>query len=655
MLVLSGSNISKSYGIDQIIEDVSFGVNKGDRIGIVGPNGAGKTTLLGIIAGEIEPTTGNIYKRSEYKLGYLKQNSNFFSEGTVIKEAEKTFKHFTRMEEELNRLQELIADHQRDDFEKNLDRYTRLIEEYESLGGYTYKSELRAVLAAMGFDESFYDKKIETLSGGEKTRLALSCMLLQKPDILMLDEPTNHLDLGMLSWLENYLLGFGGTILVVSHDRFFLDRIVTKIFDMHDMTLAVYSGNYSEYLVKRQERYDAQLKEYEKQQKEIAKQEEIIRRFKQHNTEKLVKRAQSREKKLAHMKVIDKPKDPEDKMKFSFGQDYKSGNDVIIAEKLEKSFGEKKLFSNVNLDIKKGERVCIIGDNGTGKTTLLKMLIGQESIDDGYLKIGYNVDFGYYDQGQQLLDDNETVLGEMKNAYHLYTDTEMRSLLGRFLFKGDDVFKLVGSLSGGEKAKLSLLKLMLGSANTLVFDEPTNHLDIDSKEVIEEAITDFEGTVVIVSHDRYLLSKIPDRILELTRDGINEYKGKFDYYLEKKQSLAQENEAQASGDNKTTASRMASSKISDTDSIQAIASELSSEEERRLRKQKEAEERRTKRRVEELEERINVLEGMIAESEMELCDPKNADDILFLHEESERLSKYNKELEEVYDAWMELQ
>lgn len=644
MLVLSGSNISKSYGIDQIIEDVSFGVNKGDRIGIVGPNGAGKTTLLGIIAGDIEPTSGNIYKRSEYKIGYLKQNSNFFSEGTVLKEAEKSFAHFAQMEKELNRLQELINDHQSADFERNLDRYTRLIEEYESIGGYTYKSELKAVLAAMGFDESYYDKKIATMSGGERTRLALSCMLLQKPDILMLDEPTNHLDLRMLSWLENYLIGFGGTILVVSHDRFFLDRIVNKIFDMHDMTLVDYKGNYSEYLVKRQERLESQLKEYEKQQKEIAKQEEIIRRFKQHNTEKLVKRAQSREKKLAHMKVLEKPKGPEDRMKFSFGQEYKSGNDVIIAEKLEKSFGDRKLFSNVNLDIKKGERVCIIGDNGTGKTTLLKMLIGQESIDDGYLKIGYNVDFGYYDQGQQLLDDNETVLGEMKNAYRLYTDTEMRSLLGRFLFKGDDVFKLVGSLSGGEKAKLSLLKLMLGSANTLIFDEPTNHLDIDAKEVIEEAITDFEGTVIIVSHDRYLLSKIPDRILELTSDGINEYKGKFDYYLEKKESLARTDEEE-----QLTVSKSKDSQVAE------LQAELSSEEERKLRKQREAEERRTKRRVEELEEKINVLEGMIAESEMELCDPKNADDLLFLHEESERLSKYNKELEEVYDAWMELQ
>lgn len=644
MLVLSGSNISKSYGIDQIIEDVSFGVNKGDRIGIVGPNGAGKTTLLGIIAGDIEPTSGNIYKRSEYKIGYLKQNSNFFSEGTVLKEAEKSFAHFAQMEKELNRLQELINDHQSSDFERNLDRYTRLIEEYESIGGYTYKSELKAVLAAMGFDESYYDKKIATMSGGERTRLALSCMLLQKPDILMLDEPTNHLDLRMLSWLENYLIGFGGTILVVSHDRFFLDRIVNKIFDMHDMTLVDYKGNYSEYLVKRQERLESQLKEYEKQQKEIAKQEEIIRRFKQHNTEKLVKRAQSREKKLAHMKVLEKPKGPEDRMKFSFGQEYKSGNDVIIAEKLEKSFGDRKLFSNVNLDIKKGERVCIIGDNGTGKTTLLKMLIGQESIDDGYLKIGYNVEFGYYDQGQQLLDDNETVLGEMKNAYRLYTDTEMRSLLGRFLFKGDDVFKLVGSLSGGEKAKLSLLKLMLGSANTLIFDEPTNHLDIDAKEVIEEAITDFEGTVIIVSHDRYLLSKIPDRILELTSDGINEYKGKFDYYLEKKESLARTDEEE-----QLTVSKSKDSQVAE------LQAELSSEEERKLRKQREAEERRTKRRVEELEEKINVLEGMIAESEMELCDPKNADDLLFLHEESERLSKYNKELEEVYDAWMELQ
>ena len=665
MLILSGSNISKSYGIDQIIEDVSFSVNKGDRIGIVGPNGAGKSTLMGIIAGQIEPTTGNVYKRSEYSLGYLTQNTSFSSDGTVIGEAEKSFSHLAEMERELERMQELISDHSRPDFERNLDRYTHMIEEYENMGGYTYKSELRAVLAAMGFGEEYYDKKISMLSGGERTRLALSCMLLQKPDILMLDEPTNHLDLGMLAWLESYLLGFGGTILVVSHDRFFLDRIVNRIFDMHDMTLTAYKGNYSEYLVKREERLEAQLKEYEKQQKEIARQEEIIRRFKQHNTEHLVKRAQSREKRLAHIKVLEKPKGPEDKMKLSFGQDYKSGNDVIIAEGLTKSFGERKLFSNVNLDIKKGERVCIIGDNGTGKTTLLKMLIGAEPIDDGYLKIGYNVDFGYYDQGQQLLDDNGTVLGEMKNAYHLYTDTQMRSILGRFLFRGDDVFKTVGTLSGGEKAKLSLLKLMLGGSNTLVFDEPTNHLDIDSKEVIEAAISEFEGTVIIVSHDRYLLSKLPDRILELTRDGIVEYKGRFDYYLEKKEAMRRESEAAAGGDGPGTGAgvsagpggrRAAGGSGADaTDGLAGQDKPLSSEDERKLRKQQEAEERRTRRRIEELEERISSLEEMIAASEAALCSPDNMERIEFLHEESERLTGYQQELEEVYDEWMELQ
>lgn len=650
MLILSGSDISKSYGIDQIIEDVSFSVNKGDRIGIVGPNGAGKSTLMGIIAGEIEPTTGNVYKRSEYTLGYLTQNTEFDMDGTVLAEAEKSFEHFARMEKELERLQNIIADHNHPDFERNLDRYTHMIEEYENMGGYTYKSELRAVLNAMGFGEEYYDKTIRTLSGGERTRLALSCMLLKKPDILMLDEPTNHLDLGMLAWLENYLLGFGGTILVVSHDRFFLDRIVTRIFDMHDMTLTAYSGNYSEYLVKREERLEAQLKEYEKQQKEIAKQEEIIRRFKQHNTEHLVKRAQSREKRLAHMKVLDKPKGPEDKMKLSFGQDYKSGNDVIIAEGLRKGFGDRELFHGVDLDIKKGERICIVGENGTGKTTLLKMIIGREPLDDGYLKIGYNVDFGYYDQGQQLLDDSETVLGEMKNAYHLYTDTEMRSILGRFLFKGDDVFKTVGNLSGGEKAKLSLLKLMLSGANTLVFDEPTNHLDIDSKEVIESAIADFEGTVIIVSHDRYLLSKLPDRILELTPDGMVEYKGKFDYYTEKKQSLSEER-----GETATYGGVFDSSKASSDGEAETGSVQLSSEEERKLRKQQEAEERRTKRRVDELEEKINILEGQIAESEQALCDPENMDNLLFLHEESERLHQYQQELEVVYDEWMELQ
>ncbi len=619
-----------------ILEDVSFSVNKGDRIGIVGPNGAGKTTLLSILSGEAAPTTGNFYVRNGYTVGYLKQRNHFFSEGTVLREAEKTFTRFHEMEKEIHRLEEAISDHEHPDFNRNLEQYTALMEKYKEQGGYTYKSELKSVLRNMGFGESEYDKKISMLSGGERTRLAMACMLLKQPDILMLDEPTNHLDLRMLEWLEQYLKAYKGTIIVVSHDRYFLDQLVNRIFEVSMCHLTDYRGNYSEYLIKHEERMEVALREYEKQQKEIEKQEEIIRRFKGHGTEKLVNRAKSREKRLAHMEVKDRPVPENNRMKLTFHSEYKSGNDVMLAEDLEKSFGERKLFDHVSFDIKKGERICIIGDNGVGKTTLLRILMGKEQADRGYLKIGHNVNFGYYDQGQLLLDENETVLGEMKNAYHLYTDTEMRSILGRFLFRGDDVFKQIRSLSGGEKAKLSLLKLMLSGANTLILDEPTNHLDIDAKEVVEDALLDFEGTLIIVSHDRYLLQKLPTRIFELTTDGIVEYKGRFDYYLQKKE---ERKAAESSGEESKSTSD----------------GELSAEEERRLRKEQEAEQRRHERRIKELEGKIEDLEAKIQETEELLCAPENMSNVELLQEKGELLEQYKAELEVQYEEWMELQ
>ncbi len=619
-----------------ILEDVSFSVNKGDRIGIVGPNGAGKTTLLSILSGEAGPTTGNFYVRNGYTVGYLKQRNHFFSEGTVLREAEKTFTRFHEMEKEIHRLEEAISDHEHPDFNRNLEQYTALMEKYKEQGGYTYKSELKSVLRNMGFGESEYDKKISMLSGGERTRLAMACMLLKQPDILMLDEPTNHLDLRMLEWLEQYLKAYKGTIIVVSHDRYFLDQLVNRIFEVSQCHLTDYRGNYSEYLIKHEERMEVALREYEKQQKEIEKQEEIIRRFKGHGTEKLVNRAKSREKRLAHMEVKDRPVLENNRMKLTFHSEYKSGNDVMLAEDLEKSFGERKLFDYVSFDIKKGERICIIGDNGVGKTTLLRILMGKEQADRGYLKIGHNVNFGYYDQGQLLLDENETVLGEMKNAYHLYTDTEMRSILGRFLFRGDDVFKQIRSLSGGEKAKLSLLKLMLSGANTLILDEPTNHLDIDAKEVVEDALLDFEGTLIIVSHDRYLLQKLPTRIFELTTDGIVEYKGRFDYYLQKKEELK-------------------AAESSEEESKSAPTGELSAEEERKLRKEQEAEQRRQERRIKELEGIIEDLEAKIQETEEILCAPENMSNVELLQEKGELLEQYKADLEVQYEEWMELQ
>ncbi|HHW95059.1 MAG TPA: ABC-F family ATP-binding cassette domain-containing protein [Mogibacterium sp.] len=643
MLVISGKNISKTYGIDVVLDDVSFNVNRGDRIGIVGPNGAGKTTLLEIIAGEIKESSGNIYIRSGLTIGYLRQKNNFISGGTVESEAQKTFAHLQQMEKDIRNLSVKISDHKCPSFDCSLDAYTALMEEYEKQGGYTYKSELRAIIEHMGFSEEDLSKTTDKLSGGERTRLALACILLRKPDILILDEPTNHLDLNMLSWLESFLKAYQGTILAVSHDRYFLDKIVNKVFDMNDGSLEIYSGNYSESLVRKNERLEARRKEYEKQQKETIRQEEMIRRFKQHGTEHLAKRARSREKRLAQIEKISKPHTKQDKMKLAFDADYKSGNDVAISEDLVKSFGDRVLFKNVSFNIRKGERICIIGDNGIGKTTLLKIITGKEKPDSGYLKIGYNVNFGYYDQGQRLLDDKETVLGEMKNAYHLYTDTEMRSLLGRFLFKGDDVFKTVSSLSGGEKAKLSFLKLMLSGANTLVLDEPTNHLDIPSKEVVESALLEFKGTLIIVSHDRYLLTKIPDRILELTEDGLVEYKGNFEYYVEKSKEFEETNEVTSS------------SSATESESADITEIVLSAEEEREAKKRKEAKERRRLRRVEELETSIHEIEEVIADLEASLCEPENLHRYEWLQEQADILEEYKKEVARLYDEWMDIQ
>ena len=646
MLIITGKDISKAYGTDIIFEDVCFGVEKGDRVGIVGANGTGKTTLLGIIAGDIEATSGNLYIRNDFNIGYLRQQNQFGGSGTVRSQAEKSFTHLFEMEKRLERLQLAIADHESESFEKDLEEYTRLIEEYERKGGYTYKSELGAMLTHMGFDEEAQNKEISKLSGGERTRLALSCLLLSKPDVLMLDEPTNHLDLHMLEWLEAYLDNYKGTIMVVSHDRYFLDRITNKIFDLGGGTLEAYTGNYSTFLVKREEHLEAMRREYEKQQAEIARQEEMIRRFRQHGTEHLAKRAASREKRLAMMEIKEKPKLKQNRMKLSFEADFKSGGEVIEAEDLSKSYGSRKLFDHAGLLIRKGERVCIIGDNGIGKTTLLKILMGLERPDNGYLRIGYNVNFGYYDQGQLLLDENETVLGEMKNAYHLYTDTEMRSLLGRFLFTGDDVFKQVKDLSGGEKAKLSLLKLMLSGANTLVLDEPTNHLDIESKEIVEEALMEFEGTLLIVSHDRYLLNTIPDRILELTEHGLVEYKGKFDYYLEKSGKSFNRSEAE-------TVTAAAQSGRNELELTRKLVKD--SEAERKAKKQNEAEERRRQRRAESVENRIHEIEAELADIQDEMSLPENAANPDWMHEKASKMAELEAEVTDLYDEWMELQ
>lgn len=636
MIVLSANNLTKTYGTDVIIDKASFHLNAGDKVGIIGRNGAGKTTLLNMLTGELPCDEGEFFVSQNTRIGYLKQRDNFSSEGTVLEEIEGIFSGLRELENEIAELSDKVAENPHDT--GLINRLDELQHRFDREGGYTYKSEMIGILNSMAFDESFYNKKISSLSGGERTRLALAALLLEKPDILLLDEPTNHLDIGTLKWLEQYLEAYRGTIMIVSHDRYFLDRTVNRIFEVENHKVYSYQGKYSDYAAQKKLRRETELRAYNNQQREIARQEEMIRRMKQRGTEHLAKRAASREKRLDMLERIERPESEMGKMKINFKENFPSGGDVIMAENLEKSFGRgaehRELFHGVNLDIKRGERICILGPNGVGKTTLLRVLLGELTPDAGYLKIGHNVAFGYYDQGQLLLSDANTVLEELKESYRLYTDTEMRSILGRFLFRGEEVFLPVGSLSGGEKARLSLLKLMLSGANTLILDEPTNHLDIESKEVFEEALMEFPGTVIVVSHDRYFLQRIPTRILELTQDGVIEYLGRYDYYLEKK--------------SQGISAKKYFSKVQEKPAGDAA-------QQRRLKKEREAEERRRARLSEKLETEISELENQISELEQNLCKPENMSDYELLARLGAEREAAEKRLAEAYDEWAKVQ
>lgn len=658
MIVLSAKDLTKAYGTDVILDKVSFHINKGERVGIIGVNGAGKTTLLKILTGELSCEEGEFFVSLDTNIGYLKQDGGFDSEKTVMEEVENIFGDFRRMEEEMEKLLQQIeklteeeSSGNDDESRRLLERYDALQEEFKGKGGYSYRSEMMGILSSMAFGEDSYHKKISTLSGGEKTRLALACLLMKKPDILLLDEPTNHLDIGTLKWLEQYLKSYKGTIILVSHDRYFLDETVTRIFEVENHKLSIYEGNYSFYATERKRRREAEMRRYENQQKEIRRQEDMIRRFKERGTEKLAKRAASREKRLAAMEIVDRPDGEHGRMKISFRADFQSGRDVLEAQDISKSFGygagRTELFRHVNLDIKRGERVCIVGANGIGKTTLMRILMGELSCNTGRIKIGYNVKFGYYDQGQQLLNGANTVIEEVRDSYGLYSDGEIRNILGRFMFRGEEVFLKVGALSGGEKARLSLLKLMMSGANVLMLDEPTNHLDIESKEVFEEALLEFPGTSIIVSHDRYFLNRIPTRIMELTSDGIENYLGTYDYYVEKKQQQIQ------SG--KKYLEEMQEGRKGGAEQEKAAETTMSSSERRRLQKEKEAEERRLRRHQEALEKEIKDIEEEIGKLEAELGRQEVVTDHVKLAEIGKLLTEKKDELDDRYEKWLQLQ
>lgn len=655
-MILSVNHLTKTYGVDPILTDISFHVNAGDRIGIIGVNGAGKTTLMNILSGALPYDSGDIFTPKKLSIGYLRQSDNFQSDKTVYEEMLAIFQDLLEMEAEMERLSHHISAQSAkgEDVDRLLHQLDDLTETFKDRNGYGYRSEILGILNSMAFPEAFFHKPISLLSGGERTRLALAALLLQKPELLFLDEPTNHLDIGTLKWLEQYLTTYTGTIILISHDRYFLDQTVNRIFEIEHHELFTYEGNYSAYTEKKSRRQEDALRKYETQQKEIQRQEEIIRRFKQHGTEKLAKRAASREKRLSAIEVADKPQTGQRRLKINFRQNFQSGNDVLLVKDLAKSFpsggGRRQLFHHAELDVKRGERICLVGANGIGKTTLLKILMGHEEADEGTIKRGHHVVFGYYDQGQQLLDPKKTVLDEVHDAYRLYTDTEVRSLLGRFLFKNDMVFQQISSLSGGERARLALLKLMLSGANLLLMDEPTNHLDLASKEVFEEALLDYPGTLIVVSHDRYFLNRIPTRIVELSEEGISVFLGGYDYYMEKKQSLGSGKRYLDEMAKKTEAVSTGSK------AEQGLPNEmLSAEETRRRNKEVQAAQKRKEREQVRLESEIEELETAIAQIEGEMCK----EEIYLDHEKSHSLQREMDEkkevLSEVYQAWMLIQ
>lgn len=536
-MILNATNISKSFGSNEIIKDANFLVNEHEKVAIVGVNGAGKTTLLKILTGEERADSGNVILAKDAKLGYLRQINNVDSTLSIIDELYTVIEHILNMEKRMLEMQEKMQHLSGEELEALYSSYTALTHSYELMDGYAAKSKVIGILKGLGFDENDFERKINTLSGGQKTRVFLAKLLLEEPDIILLDEPTNHLDLRSIEWLESYLLNYKGAVIIVSHDRYFLDKIVSKVIDIENAEVQMYSGNYSDFSAKKQMLLDAKMKEYLNQQQEIKHQEAVITKLKQFNREKSIKRAESRQKQLEKIDRVEAPVTHIENMRLSLDISKESGKDVLTVHDLSKSFDEKHLFSNINFEIKRGERVAIIGDNGTGKTTLLKIINGLLSPDTGEVIYGSNVSIAYYDQEHQVLHMDKTLFDEISDTYPDMNNTQIRNILAAFLFTGEDVFKKIGDLSGGERGRVSLVKLMLSKANFLLLDEPTNHLDILSKDVLESALNSFPGTICYVSHDRYFINKTATRILDLTGNRLLNYIGNYDYYIEKREAV----------------------------------------------------------------------------------------------------------------------
>lgn len=635
-MILNATNISKSFGSNEIIKDANFLVNEHEKVAIVGVNGAGKTTLLKILTGEEHADSGNVILAKDAKLGYLRQINNVDSTLSIIDELYTVIEHILNMEKRMLEMQEQMQHLSGEELEELYSSYTALTHSYELMDGYAAKSKVIGILKGLGFDENDFDRKINTLSGGQKTRVFLAKLLLEEPDIILLDEPTNHLDLRSIEWLESYLLNYKGAVIIVSHDRYFLDKIVSKVIDIENAEVQMYYGNYSDFSAKKQMLLDAKMKEYLNQQQEIKHQEAVITKLKQFNREKSIKRAESRQKQLEKIERVEAPKTHIENMRLSLDISKESGKDVLTVHDLSKSFDEKHLFSNINFEIKRGERVAIIGDNGTGKTTLLKIINGLLTPDTGEVIYGSNVSIAYYDQEHQVLHMDKTLFDEISDTYPEMNNTQIRNILAAFLFTGEDVYKKIGDLSGGERGRVSLVKLMLSKANFLLLDEPTNHLDILSKDVLESALNSFPGTICYVSHDRYFINKTATRILDLTGNRLLNYIGNYDYYIEKRDAV--EGAANLSNNN-----------------IEEKPTEISdSKQEWIENKTAQAQKKKVTNALNKCEKEIEKLEEKLALIDEEFANPEISSNVGKLMELQKEKTALEEKLEKLMNEWEEL-
>lgn len=635
-MILNATNISKSFGSNEIIKDATFLVNEHENVAIVGVNGAGKTTLLKILTGEESADSGSITLAKDAKLGYLRQINNVDSALSIIDELYTVIEPILNMEKRMSQMQEDMKHLTGSELEELYSSYTALTHSYELMDGYAAKSRVVGILKGLGFEEIDFDRKINTLSGGQKTRVFLAKLLLEEPDIILLDEPTNHLDLRSIEWLESYLLNYKGAVIIVSHDRYFLDKIVSKVIDIENGNVQMYLGNYTDFSNKKQMLLDAKMKEYLNQQQEIKHQEAVITKLKQFNREKSIKRAESRQKQLEKIERVEAPQTYSENMRLSLDISKESGKDVLTVQNLSKSFDQKKLFWDINFEIKRGERVAIIGDNGTGKTTLLKIINGLLEPDTGEVIYGSNVSVAYYDQEHQVLHMDKTLFDELSDTYPEMTNTQIRNILAAFLFTGEDVYKKIADLSGGERGRVSLVKLMLSKANFLLLDEPTNHLDIVSKDVLENALTNFPGTVCYVSHDRYFINKTATRILDLTENRLLNYIGNYDYYIEKREAVEE------------------AANLTSTEQAEKPADVSESKKEWIDNKTALAQKKKVKNALDKCEKEISEIEDKLQSIDEEFANPENASNVGKLMELQKQKETLEKRLDKLMEDWEEL-